>query len=197
MLNIINNLESIKNSKNFDYINSVCWNCCHFLDKNCIPVPIPTKYNEIKQIFICFGIFCSFNCALRYIITSKIKDTSYLLYYLYKKCNIKNLTNNEFTKAPPRETLQMFGGLLTIDAYRENFTTLNTFDIYTYPVVFVNREIHQHITYIENYNIHSENNKIDKKEEISILKNKNKKKQVNSGKKQPKDILEMLNVKIK
>lgn len=190
-----NNLENLRNLNKYEYINSVCWNCCHFLDKNCIPVPLPIKYDEIKNIFVCYGIFCSFNCALLYNITYKIKDSSHLLYYLYKKCNIKNLTDNYFTQAPPRETLQMFGGILTIEQYRQNFKTLNTFDIYTYPVIFVNREIHQHIKYNYQDNSNNSNFIITQSEQIEIPKNKNKNKELNKNR--PQNILEMLNVKIK
>lgn len=145
---------------NYNYTNSVCWNCCHLLDENCIPVPLPIKYDDINKKFICKGIFCSVNCALRYNKTHNSKDCSMLLYYLYKKCYKKSYKDTKFTKfeqAPPKEVLQMFGGILSIQVYRQSFIKFNTYEIYEYPIIFVNREI------VENIKEYKTENKMENK----------------------------------
>lgn len=188
-LSLIENLDNIKKLGNFSYEYSICWNCCHSLDKDCFPVPIPTNYDEIKKIFTCHGIFCSFNCALRYIITSKIKDTSYLLYYMYKKCT---LLNDHFKAAPPRETLIMFGGILTIEAYRNNFKKLDIFNTFSYPLIYTPSFIHETIKKPENNQNNKKQQQQQQNNKINLNLNISKKKSTKSK----SNILSMLNIKI-
>ncbi len=125
----------------YNYSNSVCWWCCHYLDENCIPTPIPVKYNEKLKIFKCVGIFCSFNCALAYCKKMSYGDSS-LLYYLYKKVCSDNKYRvfPPFNAAPDREVLKMFGGILTIKEFRESCkNNINTFNILEYPIVYNQR----------------------------------------------------------
>ena len=91
--------------------NIYCRWCCHpFQD---IPCAIPERY--INNVFYVYGNFCSFNCAASFIFDKgddKIWEKYSLLNLLYK-----NLSESEYTKiklAPPRETLQIFGGHLSI-----------------------------------------------------------------------------------
>lgn len=141
------NIDEITNiSKNipYKYTDSVCWWCCHYLDENCIPVPIPVKYNEILKKFKCVGIFCSFNCALAYCKKMSYGDAS-LLYYLYKKTNLAEKKSQNiipFKQAPDREVLKMFGGILTISEFRESCkNNINSFNILEYPIVYNQRTI--------------------------------------------------------
>jgi hypothetical protein len=96
-----------------------CWWCCHQFKNS--PIGLPIKH-ENSQFFV-KGCFCSFNCALSYNNDSNSDNSSEyesLLYLLFKKMN--NATEfKEIQEAPPRESLKMFGGLLSIDEFRNSF----------------------------------------------------------------------------
>lgn len=96
-----------------------CWWCCHkFLNS---PIGLPIRHENNK--FYVKGCFCSFNCALSYNIDSNSDNASEyesLLYLLLKKMN-NTKEFCEIQEAPPRESLKMFGGVLTIDDFRNNF----------------------------------------------------------------------------
>ena len=110
-----------------------CWHCCHTF-KN-MPCGIPINYK--KNLFYVKGIFCSFNCALTYNNNSNeneniIQERESLIYLLYKKIN--NVKNIDLKYAPEKEVLEMFGGKLTIEEFRENNSTYN---IIFPPIVFL------------------------------------------------------------
>ncbi len=214
-------LSELYNNNDYNYFNSVCWWCCHELDKNSIPVPLPIKYIDcIKnnghyipaKKFKCKGIFCSFNCALSYSeIYHKKDNCGYLLNYLYKKCCNKK---GYIKKAPPKEILQKFGGMYSIEEYRQNFLNLNIIDILEYPIEFISRKIYEkqyefHESklskydknielVIENNNKLQQNYKQDFKENV-IQKNKksikNNKNDISTTSKN-KSILNLLNIKV-
>lgn len=100
-----------------DSTNIHCWWCCHQF--NGVPCALPEYYK--KEKFYVNGCFCSFNCSASYNF-SKNDDNMWerysLLNLMYKK-----LYNRNFVKinlAPPRETLKIFGGYLSIEEFREN-----------------------------------------------------------------------------
>lgn len=110
---------------NSDYC---CYWCSHKFTN--VPVYIPTKYED--EVFHVYGNFCSFNCALSYNYNSqnyKFSEQSSLLHLLYKKMfgEFKNIKY-----APPKESLKMYGGKLSIDEYRKNFDDLNK----TYSIIY-------------------------------------------------------------
>lgn len=149
------------NGKKFFTTDVCCWHCCHKFET--MPCGIPLSYND--NIFYVKGIFCSFNCALRNNYNSKeneniIQERESLLYLMYKKINeIKE----EFyiPYAPEKEVLKIFGGLLTIDEFREN---VKTYEMVYPPILSI----------------------IPQLEEISILDNKNDKLILNINKKTKK-----------
>lgn len=194
----VNQVKISKNDMNIieliNYIdfNSVCWWCCHKINisetSNIIPVPCPIKYNENLQLFDCIGTFCSFNCCLSYAMNYK-KNITYLVWYLYKKCVTTPFDMNfKFEKAPPREILQMFGGILNIEQYRGTFckNSLTSFNINNYPVLYINQEIieHKKTKFITNYDgiLYNSNNKnivgnnnIEENHKVSNKNNKSNK----------------------
>ena len=103
-----------------------CWWCCHQFKNP--PVGLPRKI--LGEAFEAIGCFCSFPCAAAY---AKDKPYNYrsslgLLNMLYRrsrtdtegsKTDGENSGLERVTPAPPRETLKMFGGLLTIDEFRQ------------------------------------------------------------------------------
>ena len=139
-----NNRINKKNLKNimYEFINAnndktwpektniYCWWCCHpFI---WMPCALPEYYKKDK--FYVNGCFCSFNCASSYNF-SKNNDNIWERYSLLNLMYKKIYNNPKLIKinlAPPRETLKIFGGYLTIEEFRENmikndksFTVIN------------------------------------------------------------------------
>ena len=105
--NITNNLTN----------KSVCWNCCHNINNNCISQPVKFE----NGVFSSIGNFCSYACICRYIVDSNESSEN-----IFSKLSILNLFVNiksevpgiKVTPAPPRLALKMFGGPMDIDEYR-------------------------------------------------------------------------------
>ncbi len=100
----------------------VCWWCCHKFDH--IPVGIP-EYITKEKIYLS-GNFCSFNCKMAYNLDLndyKIWDRQANIYQLKNIIDPEN--NIVIHPAPPRQTLKMFGGPLSIEEFRESFFILN------------------------------------------------------------------------
>ena len=99
-----------------------CWWCCHNFDH--IPIGIPEFIN--KDTFYLFGCFCSFNCMMSYNLDLndyKIWDRQANIYQMKNRIDPYNKIT--IHPAPPRQTLKMFGGPLSIKEYRESFFVLN------------------------------------------------------------------------
>ena len=97
--------------------NICCWWCTEQF--NTLPCFLPEKYEDNK--YHVYGCFCSYNCAAAYnldIDDYKVWDR----FSLIKKLS-KDMFNNdtEIHVAPPRQALQKFGGILTIEQFRKNF----------------------------------------------------------------------------
>lgn len=99
-----------------------CWWCCHQF--NHIPLGLPEYINKDK--FYLSGCFCSFNCMMAYNLDlndHKIWDRQANIYQMKNKIDPDNKMT--IKPAPPRQTLQMFGGPLTIQEFRESFFMIN------------------------------------------------------------------------
>lgn len=100
-----------------------CFWCCHPFETK--PCGLPLEYkNETYHVY---GCFCSPECAAAYNFndfqdTDKRWERYSLLNRLYKK---RELPNSKIKLAPPRQTLQIFGGPLSIIQFRK---TLETYD---------------------------------------------------------------------
>ena len=92
-----------------------CWWCTYQFDT--LPCFIPERYNDNK--FYVFGCFCSFDCATAYNIglnDYKVFDRNSLIKKLY---NLITGKTDDIPIAPPREILNKYGGLVTIEEYRK------------------------------------------------------------------------------
>jgi hypothetical protein len=97
--------------------NVCCWWCTYNFDSS--PCFIPEKYYEDK--YYIFGCFCSFNCAASYNLNMndyKVMERYALLKKLYNQNSDKR---NKL--APPKEVLEKYGGIVSIENYRKNFQT--------------------------------------------------------------------------
>jgi len=98
-----------------------CWWDGYFFDT--VPVQIPFKYDDNTKKFLCYGNFCSFNCAYAYILSSQKQTKSHEIFLLNKMFESFNKSSQYFlSKAPPKEgLLDEFGGKMSIIEYRKLF----------------------------------------------------------------------------
>lgn len=142
--NIMYEFINANNDKKWlENTNIYCWWCCHPFSN--MPCSLPEYYKKDK--FYVSGCYCSFNCAASYNF-SKNDDSIWerysLLNLMYKK-----IFNKKFVKihlAPPRETLTIFGGYLSIEEFRE-YTLKNekTFQVIKPPLISIIPKIEENV----------------------------------------------------
>ena len=126
-----------------------CWYCCHTFDTT--PVGIPAILTN--HVFRCYGNFCSYNCAKRYLCPSKDDEDDMvsmqssndifkgddqgeklqlleLLYHLETGADM----DEPIKTAPRRLILKMFGGTKTIEEFRRSFKTNTTYHTFKMPL---------------------------------------------------------------
>jgi hypothetical protein len=126
-----------------------CWYCCHTFDATPVGIPaILTNY-----VFRCYGNFCSYNCAKRYLCPLKDDEDDMasmqssndlfkgddqgeklqlleLLYHLETGADM----DEPIKTAPRRLILKMFGGTKTIEEFRRSFKTNTTYHTFKMPL---------------------------------------------------------------
>jgi hypothetical protein len=126
-----------------------CWYCCHTFDTT--PVGIPAILTN--HVFRCYGNFCSYNCAKRYLCPLKDDEDDMasmqssndlfkgddqgeklqlleLLYHLETGADM----DEPIKTAPRRLILKMFGGTKTIEEFRRSFKTNTTYHTFKMPL---------------------------------------------------------------
>jgi hypothetical protein len=127
--------------------NIWCWWCVHPFTNS--PFGLPIKFdNNTYQIQ---GCFCSLNCAKAY----NVKENNYRMSEVNSliedfRRDIFGVNSYPVTMAPPRQTLRVFGGYLTIEDFRKEFFCLNKNTIMLSPTVapvrnFFEEEYHDKI----------------------------------------------------
>jgi len=113
-----------------------CWNCSYPYCKN-ESIGIPKDYQNGQ--FCCYGNFCSFECAARYLYDHLYnRDQTYwnqlsLLNNLYRK--VYNFNNAHVIRmAPPKEVLQYFGGTIDYPEYRHCVDLHKSIQFYQLPL---------------------------------------------------------------
>ena len=100
-----------------------CWNCCHGFSGVPISIPRSTEVINSKQFHAVYGVFCSLNCAKKYLLEKDTHDKQDLLMQLNVLCvDVFGMTPDQVfnaKEAPPRMFLKMFGGHMDIEEYRE------------------------------------------------------------------------------
>ena len=124
-----------------------CWHDCHPFDTTPIPIPKHTRVESgnggVSTTFTVYGVFCSCNCAVAYILERNTYDQqNLLLRFRQMMLDVFNVTSDEvfaFEPAPPRIFLQLFGGHLHIDEFRRRSlvtrSTLLTHPFISYSMV--------------------------------------------------------------
>jgi len=142
--NIMYEFINANNEKKWpESTNIHCWWCCNSF--NDIPCALPEYYK--KEKFYVNGCFCSFNCCSSYNF-SRNDDAMWerysLLNLMYKKLYNKNFV--KINLAPPRETLKMFGGFLSIEEFREySIRNDKSFNIIKPPLISIIPKIEENI----------------------------------------------------
>jgi hypothetical protein len=117
--------------------NIKCFWCCHNFDN--IPCALPFSYSE--NTFYVFGNFCSPECAAAYNFESGADDKDIweryaLLNHLYSL--IYDVPDLTIKLAPPKLSLKIFGGTLSIEEFREcNTDYLKNYKIVLPPMVSI------------------------------------------------------------
>lgn len=135
-----------------------CWTDCHTFDTT--PVGIPQAL--VDGVFYCYGNFCSYNCAKRYLCpnldddddTAMMQtihdifirdDKSEKLQLLELLCHIEtgNPLNEPIRMSSKRMILKLFGGDKTIEEYRNNFNKNTTYHVFKSPLVPISYQMEE------------------------------------------------------
>jgi len=92
-----------------------CWHCCHAFDGE--SVSIPSNYDPYERKYVVHGNFCSLRCAKGYIMASATADSANLT-SIFTQMARDIYGVHTVHAAPPRVTLQLFGGPYTIHKFR-------------------------------------------------------------------------------
>lgn len=133
-----------------------CWYCCHKFNQT--PVGIPHMLNN--AIFHCYGNFCSYNCAKKYLNPRSEDDIAMLqtaadvsieddkseklqLLELLYHIETQSPLSEPIKPASSRLTLSMFGGPHSIEEFRFNFKTHNTCHTFRSPLVPISYQMEE------------------------------------------------------
>jgi len=137
--------QDITNMNNTSH-SELCWNCCHPFHN--IIHGIPLKY--IDNIFYVYGDFCSCECASRYVYEN-FKENKWEIFSLINLYNKKILKSKNKVKVPlSRLSLNIFGGKLTIEEYREKFNNIGLYELVIPQIIPINHSLESYETTTNN-----------------------------------------------
>ena len=115
-----------------------CFWCCHTF--TCPPCVLPTKLKG--EVFHVYGNFCSKECAAAYNFESQDNHNYQCPWERYSLLNhlysiIEDKPDLRVNLAPHRMTLEMFGGSLSIEEFRESFTSSKKYNVVYPPMVSI------------------------------------------------------------
>lgn len=133
-----------------------CWYCCHTFNNT--PVGIPQILVQME--FHCYGNFCSYNCAKRYLRPETEDDMAMLqtcndafidddlgerMQLLELLCHIETGSpiNQPIKPAPRRLTLTLFGGNKSIEEFRDSFSTNDSYHVFRSPLVPISYQMEE------------------------------------------------------
>ena len=149
---------------NFKKKSLLCWNCCHKFTDQIHGVPI----NFNSGVFHTVGDLCSIECISRYAVDNMSNDIYTILPLINLYNNKINNNNNKVKLAPDRLLLDIFGGDMSIDEYRNNFNNIGLYDIVIPQIIPISHNL-------ESYETTTTNKKDLRLYRKKPLKNENKK----------------------
>lgn len=159
-------LNEFKNENN---ISKVCWNCCHSFHQSVVGIPL--KYNN--GVFYIYGFCCSLECAARYVCDNFKESDIWEIISLINLYNIKvNKNQIPINIAPSKLILDMFGGDITIEEYRNNFVNPIEYNISIPPIIPISHnsekiELNTNHKLNENYKLYRKKKPIQEKNNIT------------------------------
>jgi len=136
---IVKDINVNKSNKTGQTTSSLCWHCYEKINDG-EDVRIPFEIDNLKNIFYCKGYFCSFNCAMAYIIDNPMFDMNICrvnLYILARRCGIEG----EIIQSPPKSLLIKFGGHMTIEDFWRNIKKRNRIVSRNFPFIHTVDEV--------------------------------------------------------
>ena len=169
-------LQDILHTNTIINNKSSCFWCTYEFDNPCIVIP---KF-KLKNVYHCYGCFCSPECAVSHLMNENIDTSSkferyHLMNHIY--CKIYNYNKNIKPAPNPYYTLDKYYGNLTIQEYRQLLKNDRLFMIVDKPLTKVLPELHeenndfimnnkQSVTSNSTYQIKRKTNKINSKNNI-------------------------------
>lgn len=141
VIDLLQDFEAKNKNNEWPQTTSIhCYWCCH--NFSTIPFGLPIKYVHNK--FNVVGCFCSLECALSYNNDSKessdeIWERNNLIHLLAKNLMIDFIP----VCAPPRLSLSIFGGHLTIEKFRKFCKTGKLININFPPMLTLRQQIEE------------------------------------------------------
>lgn len=125
-------LDEIKFYHTMKYDKNIkCWHCTYNFDNNRIGIPISVENN----VYHMYGTFCSYQCALAYLISSEnIIENKNISLSLIKKI-YNTLFNQKLFPAPHRIILIDYGGNINIDEFRKSSEFYSDIDSFFVPLL--------------------------------------------------------------
>lgn len=94
-----------------------CWHCCHSFSPN-PPIPAPKDYEAAEGLYVVYGVFCSFPCAKSFLQSEHTFNSGYQMMLLHKLAREVYGIKGSIVAAPPRLSLDVFGGPFPIERFR-------------------------------------------------------------------------------
>jgi len=137
----LHNILNCNDNSEWPYQTNIhCWWCCYQFDGP--PVALPKKYNSRTKQFSVIGNFCSFNCSEAYRVDNRKEYlTAGMLCMMYNILNDGEI--REINPSPPRTALDIFGGPLTIEEFRNASLTLHRYAVVDPPLIAIVHQIEE------------------------------------------------------
>lgn len=136
-----NNVKTImQNNEQKSLTNVACSWCCHKFDKEYIGMPIKFRNNVFEVI----GCFCSFECICAYnFYSNEHNNNIWEVYNLINMMSHKMNYDKFVYPAPPRKCLNLFGGYMNIDEFRNFKNSKKIINVNKTPLVVLVDQIEE------------------------------------------------------
>lgn len=113
--------------------NVHCWHCAHGFDTPPIGIPV---HKSDEAPYELYGVFCSFACMKTFNATRPSHERAVSGQLIHEMLRDVYGVVDVVGKAPPKQMLQKFGGLMSIEEFRQSSAT-KTINIITPPLMAV------------------------------------------------------------
>lgn len=107
---------SVYHMHNLEDKKVACWHCCETFEG--ASLQIPRLYDPVEKVYHVYGNFCSANCGKAYILENSTYDRGQHLNVFVRMLRDVYGIKNKVIEAPPRISLDKFGGPFNIKTFR-------------------------------------------------------------------------------